>query len=41
MRMYRNLEDVFVEEDSPRKTKTVSSSSAISFKTAALERYFE
>ena len=40
MKMYRNLEDVFVEEDSPRKSKSTSSTSFNS-KVTALSKYYE
>ena len=38
--MYRNLEDVFVEQDSPRKSKSTSSTSFNS-KATALSKYYE
>jgi len=40
MRMYRNLEEVFVEEDSPRKPRSQLSASSIAMKTSALSKYY-
>lgn len=42
MKMYRNLEDVLVEEDSPRKAKSMGSSSSFASKTTnILSKYYE
>ena len=41
MKMYRNLEDALVEEDSPRKPKSASSSASLNFKTNIMSKYYE
>ena len=41
MRMYRNLEEIVVDEESPRKSKTSTSSSNIPSKASTLTQYYE